>query len=250
MKRDITIILWLLCANVATTSAQAQEQRFEVVTDDLKVERLTDDVWRYVSYAEVEGFGRTPGNGLIVVSGESAALIDTPWNEELTRDLFHWAREHLSAKITVVVATHSHQDCTGGLDAAHRLGARSYGSKKTAKLARRGGRPVPRTTFKRTLDVEVGSRTLKLHAAGPGHTVDTIVVWIPDDEVLFGGCLVRSASSTQLGYIQEADLKRWPRTIETLLDAYGDARWIVPGHGSPGDAELLHNTLKLLAAHE
>ena len=85
-------------------------------------------------------------------------------------------------------------------------------------------------------------------SAGPGHTADNIVVWIPDQEILFGGCLVRSATSTQLGYTDEADLERWPRTIETLLEAYGDARWIVPGHGRPGGAELLRRTLELLAA--
>ncbi len=105
---------------------------------------------------------------------------------------------------------------------------------------------MPETTFADTLEVEVGSRTLKLHYAGPGHTADNSVVWIPDDGILFGGCAVRSGASTQLGYTQEADLERWPGTIETLLEAYGDARWIVPGHGRPGDVELLRHTLELL----
>ncbi len=244
--KNATIILWILCLP-ATLVAQAQETDALRINDDLRLERLTDGVWRHVSYDEVEGFGRVPANGLLVVSGKAAALIDTPWTEDQTRELFRWAAERLSAEITVVIATHWHQDCAEGLAAAHQLGARSYASKKTAKLARRAGNPVPQTTFKQTLEVEVGSRKLKLHAAGPGHTVDTIVAWIPDDGILFGGCLVRSATSKTLGYTREADLERWPRTIETLLENYGDARWIVPGHGRPGDAALLHHTLELLA---
>ncbi len=248
-----TIALGLLCA--AAALAQVPEPRFEIVTEDLKLEPLADGVWRHVSYQELESFGRTPGNGLVVVSNRTAALIDTPWTDDLTRELFRWVEERLDARIEVVVASHHHDDCLGGLDAAHRLGARSYASKKTARLARRAGRPVPQTTFRRRLEVEVGSRRLELFAAGPGHTRDNIVVFVPGDGdgdrdaagVLFGGCLVRSARSRTLGYTGEADLERWPRTIETVLERYGDAGWIVPGHGAPGGEELLRRTLELLA---
>ncbi len=252
--KPATIAFWILWISPAISIAQdavrpdraTPDRELVSITEDLKVERLTDTVWRHISYVELESFGRTPGNGLVVISGPTAALIDTPWTDDQTRDLFRWVGERLSAKITTVISTHSHQDCAGGLDAAHHLGAHSYAAKKTARFARRDGKPVPRTTFKRKLEVEVGSRTLELHAAGPGHAADNVVVWIPDEEILFGGCAVRSAGSKALGYTEEADLERWPRTIESLLADYGDARWIVPGHGSPGDAELLRHTLELL----
>ncbi len=242
----ITIVSGVIWTVATVFAAQGREQPTEALSEDLRVERLTDGVWRHIWYRNIEGFGPSSGNGLVVISGEVAALIDTPWTEQQTRDLFRWVSKRLSAEITVVIATHSHPDCLGGLAAAHQLGARSYASKKTAKLARRGGKPIPKTTFKDTLEIEVGSRKLKLHAAGPGHTADNIVVWIPDQEILFGGCLVRSGSSKHLGYTKEADLERWPRTIETLIKEYGTARRIVPGHGAPGDAELLRHTLELL----
>ncbi len=254
-----TIFLCLLCSLPTIAPAQdagrpaatmTPEPEQVSITEDLEVVQLTDTVWRHVSYYVLERFGRSPGNGLIVVSGETAALIDTPWTADQTRDLFRWADEELGVEISVVIATHSHQDCAGGLAAAHQLGARTYASKKTAKLLRRAGQPAPRSTFRRRHEVAVGSRTLELHAAGPGHTIDNIVVWIPDQEILFGGCAVRSGRSTQLGYTDEADLERWPRTIETLLEDYGGARWIVPGHGSPGDAELLRHTLELLESSD
>ena len=244
MKR-LNLFLCFLCLTVAFVT-QGQTNETETLNEDLKVQKLTDSVWHHTSYHEVEGFGRVPANGILMVSGNSAALIDTPWTDEQTLALFRWAEERLAAQIEVVVATHSHQDCAGGLAAAHRLGARSYASRRTARIAHRAGQPVPQTTFKRTLRVPVGSRQLKLHAAGPGHTADNIVVWIPEEKLLFGGCLVRSARAKGLGSTGEADLKRWPRTIRALLDAYSDARWIVPGHGSPGGVELLQHTLELL----
>ena len=73
-------------------------------------------------------------------------------------------------------------------------------------------------------------------------------MWLPDVEVLFGGCLVRSSSATTLGYTAEADIESWPATIEALLTRYGHARLIVPGHGRPGGEELLQHTLALLNA--
>jgi len=59
-------------------------------------------------------FGRSPGNGLVVVSGTEAAVLDTPWTDEETEQLFAWVAESLGAKVTTVVVTHSHGDCLGG----------------------------------------------------------------------------------------------------------------------------------------
>ncbi|MEM7356328.1 MAG: subclass B1 metallo-beta-lactamase [Acidobacteriota bacterium] len=219
------------------------------LNEDLMVEEIAEGVWRHVSYATLEEYGRTPANGLLVLSAGSAALIDTPWTGAQTNALAEWASGTLSAKLEVVVATHSHEDCAGGLAAAHKLGAVSYASAKTAEFARREGNVVPQNTFTEPLKVELGGRTLTLHHVGGGHTVDNSVVWIPDAEVLFGGCLVRSGTTTSLGYTGQADLVAWPQTIETVWRLYGAARIVVPGHGSPGGHELLENTLALLEQH-
>jgi glyoxylase-like metal-dependent hydrolase (beta-lactamase superfamily II) len=96
----------------------------------------------------------------------------------------------------------------------------------------------------------VGPRTLELHFAGGGHTGDNIVVWLPDVRVLFGGCLVRSATARHLGYTREAAQLQWPRTVEALLRRYAEAQLIVPGHGKPGGEELLHHTMELLQSQQ
>jgi glyoxylase-like metal-dependent hydrolase (beta-lactamase superfamily II) len=217
--------------------------------DDLAVEPIADGVWLHTSYLEVEPWGRTPANGIVVVSGSEAALIDTPWTDEQTGRLMAWAAVHLDATVSTVVATHSHQDCAGGLGAAHRAGASTYGLMRTAELAAARGDVAPRVRFEERLDILLGERLLELRYVGPGHTEDTLVVWLPDVGLLFGGCLVRSANGTSLGYTAEADLVRWPATIETLQRRYGQARLIVAGHGRPGGNELLTHTLELLRRH-
>ena len=227
--------------------APAQSAPPETVREDLEVRPLADGVWLHTSYEELENFGRVPANGLVVVSDGEAAFIDTPWTDDQTRALAAWVEERLGARLKVVVPTHSHADCMGGLAAAHELGARSYSSTKTAEIAKRKELSVPRESFERERDILLGSRVLEARYVGPGHTVDTIVVWLPDARILFAGDLARSASARALGNIREADLDGWPASVEALQRAYGEATLIVPGHGRPGGAELLSHTQELLA---
>jgi metallo-beta-lactamase class B len=217
-----------------------------VVTKDLQVEELVKDVWRHISYRQLPTFGRSPANGLIVLAGKEAALVDTPWSHEQTVALFEWVEKNLGAQITLVVVTHYHDDCLGGLGVAHDGGAESWALEETAKLARDAEKEVPQKTFRSFHELLVGSRRMRLHYAGGGHTGDNIVIWLPEERILFGGCLVRSATAKHLGYTKEAALTRWPATIEVLIREYRDARLIVPGHGKPGGHELLRHTLDLL----
>lgn len=77
--------------------------------------------------------------------------------------------------------------------------------------------------------------------------MDNIVSWIADEQVLFGGCLVKAGGAKTLGYIKEADLVAWPATLAKVKERFPAARLIVPGHGDPGGWELIANTLKLIA---
>ncbi len=95
--KPATIAFWILWISPAISIAQdavrpdraTPDRELVSITEDLKVERLTDTVWRHISYVELEAFGRTPGNGLVVISGQTAALIDTPWTDDLGEGQCH-----------------------------------------------------------------------------------------------------------------------------------------------------------------
>jgi arylsulfatase A-like enzyme/glyoxylase-like metal-dependent hydrolase (beta-lactamase superfamily II) len=219
----------------------------ETISEDLEVKWLARGVWLHTSHQVLPEYGRVPANGLVVASDGEAAFVDTPWTNDQTSRLAAWVEERLQARVTVVVPTHSHADCMGGLGAAHELGARSYALDTTVALARRDELPVPHEAFERERDVRVGSRRLELRFPGPGHTADNIVVWIPDAKVLFGGDVVRSLGARGLGNTREAVLEGWPRSIDLLEREYGTAVTVVPGHGAPGGLDLLAHTRDLLA---
>jgi glyoxylase-like metal-dependent hydrolase (beta-lactamase superfamily II) len=84
---------------------------------------------------------------------------------------------------------------------------------------------------------------------GAGHSDDNLVVWVPSARVLFGGCLVKSSTATDLGNIADADLSSWPQAIARVREKFPDAEVVVPGHGPiarRGGGDALGRTLELL----
>jgi hypothetical protein len=73
-------------------------------------------------------------------------------------------------------------------------------------------------------------------------------VWLPAHRLLFGGCMVRAADASALGNLADADVAGWRHAIDTVSAAFGSAAIVVPGHGTPGGAELLAHTRELVDA--
>ena len=73
------------------------------------------------------------------------------------------------------------------------------------------------------------------------------MVWLPERRLLYGGCAVKAASWTALGFTGDANLERWPAALRAM--AAFDPAMVIPGHGPPGGPELLAHTLELLKDH-
>ena len=81
---------------------------------------------------------------------------------------------------------------------------------------------------------------------GAAHTVDNIVVWIPDEKILFGGCMIKELKANNLGNIVDADIDAWPKTLKTVRSEFSMAKIVIPGHGLYGGIELIDHTIDLL----
>jgi metallo-beta-lactamase class B len=213
---------------------------------DIEFVPLTPTIWRHVTYQETENWGNVPANGLLVLDGKQAALVDTPWTPEQTAFLLEWLEKNRHVRVSVAVVTHSHPDRLGGLPEIRRRNIRSIGLEKTRSLALEANVEAPQETFTAERSVTLGSRELLLFYPGAGHTVDNIVVWIGDEQVLFGGCLVKSRDALNLGNTSESDLKAWPSTLGAVREKFPTIRTVVPGHGDPGGGELIDHTIRLL----
>jgi metallo-beta-lactamase class B len=218
------------------------------VSDAITLFPLTTGIYIHVSDAELPGFGRFSSNGMVLVSDGKVLLIDTPVNDTLTAMLVSWITDSMRVKITGFVATHWHSDCMGGLGYLHRLGIPSYAHAKTIAIATQKKLPVPQHGFEDTLTLPLGKKVIECFYPGPGHSMDNIVVCVPDDKILFGGCLVKALDAQGPGNTVDGDVHAWPGSIDRVMQQFSSARIVVPGHGAFGGIELLRHTAELLKA--
>jgi metallo-beta-lactamase class B len=218
------------------------------LSDDIVVKKLADGVWLHTTYYDLPELKlkHYPANGLIVIDGPEAMMINLPWTDEQTAIIFDWVKREHNATVEYVIPTHSHIDCSGGLAEAHRRKAISFSLDKTAEILELTGKTIPQNRFSETLSLICGSIRVEFIFAGAGHTADNIIAWIPQKKILFGGCLVKSGDAKTLGNIEDARLTEWPETLIKIKEKYSSAVIIIPGHGSAGSIELLEHTLKLL----
>jgi metallo-beta-lactamase class B len=84
---------------------------------------------------------------------------------------------------------------------------------------------------------------------GAGHTRDNIVLWFATSRVLYGGCLIKDKSATNLGFTGDADLAAWPAAVRRVAERYPSPAVVIPGHGDPLRGDPYAHTLELLARH-
>jgi len=181
-----------------------------------------------------------------VRTGGQCVLIDTGWNDRQAGLLLQWADRVLSEPIRLAISTHSHYDRTGGLGMIEANGIRVLLLDSTAVRLPENQRTGRIDTFSDYRKLETPSGDIELFAPGPGHAPDNIVVYLPEPKILFGGCFVKGPEAKTLGNIADANLARWPASLQRVVGLYGGAKVVVPGHGDLGGPELLTHTLKLV----
>ncbi len=243
-----TKILSLLLTLFFPLLCYSQEK--QIISNDLEILKLTENAFLHISYMENPSFGRFPCNGLIYINDNEAVILDTPPDSAITLQLLNWFSETYPAvRIKGVIVNHFHDDCLGGLNEFHKLGIKSYSYELTPKLAEKINLPIPQNTFKDKLELEIGNEKIICGYFGEAHTKDNIVVWILGEEILFGGCMVKSLNSSK-GNLADANVNEWANTVKKVKDEFKTAKIVIPGHGNYGGIELLDYTIKLFSGND
>ncbi len=196
-------------------------------------ERITDHIFVFRSdqYAQV-----TAG---AVITGAGAVVIDTLLYPEETLLIRRFVEEGLRAPVKFVVNTHFHADHTtgacffpGARVIAHSrcrdmLDARGRESLRQLKATASEFEPVelvlPDITFDDELALELGGTRFKLWAS-PGHSPDSIVCLLEEEEVLFAADTVMP-----IPYFVDGCFADFTRSLTRLLES--EYENIVQGHG-------------------
>jgi metallo-beta-lactamase class B len=239
-------ILFLLCTFVHFfLSAQSDYQRIHIA-DDLELIKLSEKAYVHVSYFETQSFGKVAANGLLLVDKEEAFLFDSPWNDAQTEKLIAFISDSLKTRVSTFIPGHWHEDCVGGIECLHSKGVKSYANQMIVDLLKERGLPVPQQGFKDSLSLKLNDIDVYCYYLGSGHSTDNIVAWIPSEQILFGGCMVKDLYSKGLGSLSDANTEEWPKTIQKVIAKFPDVKTVIPGHGSTGGKELLKHTAELL----
>lgn len=210
------------------------------------VENIAPGVWLHTTTATLTAGYVFPANGLILVGPSGSLLLDTGYTPEQARLLVHWSKTNLSRPITQALATHFHGDRTGGIDALKKLRIRTLAYPLTCRLASEHQLRVPEPIQEFRAERYRLRDDCELFFPGAGHTQDNIVAWLPHQRILFGGCLLKSTSSNDLGYLADAVVADWPDSVRRMQQRYAVPMTTIPGHGTiTGDPAA--RTLALLA---
>ena len=250
--------------------AQSNKSQTIQVNEDLTIEEIEENV--------ILATHRFPwaGNCLaVLVSPSKLLLVDTPWEITGTKALLQWFRERFGLIHITVVNTHFHKDNLGGNEALLSQHIPVYGSDITVRLLEENKSALIQRTLgnlsdpqhkryfdayknldlkppdhvfelEKGLTLHIGEEDIELFYPGPAHTRDNIVVYFPERKILFGGCMIRSLTSTRIGTHSDGDLDSWPQSAKNVLDRFPDARIVIPGHGTWGDIRLIQHTIDLV----
>jgi metallo-beta-lactamase class B len=215
-------------------------------TGNLILKKLSPHVYQHISFLNTKDFGKVDCNGMIVVNENEAIVFDTPADDKSSEELINYVTKTLQCKIKAIIPTHFHEDCVGGLEKFNEYNVPAYASNKTIALLNSKNKKFskPIEGFNDSLSIPIGDKIVNAAYFGEGHTRDNIIGYFAEDNIMFGGCLVK-ASGASKGNLEDANTNAWPGTIRKLHQKYPQARIVIPGHGQPGGPELLDYTIHL-----
>ncbi|SFG94381.1 BlaB/IND/MUS family subclass B1 metallo-beta-lactamase [Pedobacter insulae] len=218
---------------------------FSVGAQKLEILPINKSLYVYTTYHSYEG-EQVSANSMYLVTTKGVILFDTPWDQTQNQPLLDSIEKKHGKKVIKVFATHSHEDRAGGFAFFNAKGIATYASKQTNEILRSSNKPTALNTFETGELFKVGEELFQVAYFGAGHTKDNLVIWFPKYKVLDGGCLVKSAVAETLGFIGEADLEAWPKTISAIKNKYKKINLVIAGHDNWKTQGALDKTLALL----
>jgi cyclase len=213
---------------------------------------VAEDVY---AYTELPG-GWCVANAGVVLGPEGALVVDTLSTEHRARRFAGCIDELGAGPGRMVANTHHHGDHSFGNhlfgDAAvvigHELARTEMAETGLALTQLWPDVPwgdvrvtLPSLTFRDRLTVHIGARRAELIHVGPAHTTNDVVVWLPDERVLFAGDVVLSGATP---FLLMGSLSGSLAAVRRL--ARLGAQTIVCGHGPVAGPEVFDQTIAYL----
>jgi metallo-beta-lactamase class B len=211
---------------------------------NLKISHLTGDFYIYTTYNFYKET-RIPANGMYLITSKGAVLFDSPWDTTQFQPLLDSIKTRHNKNVVMCIATHFHEDRTGGLDYYKKHGVKTYTTIRTDELSSQ--REMKRAAFLIDKDTlfTIGQYSFQTFFPGHGHAPDNIVIWFEKEKILYGGCLIKSIDDNSLGNLSDASKSDYATTIKNVLEKCKNPKHIITGHNDWTSTLSLEHTLKM-----
>jgi metallo-beta-lactamase class B len=210
----------------------------------LKISHLNGDFYVFTTYNYYKG-DRIPANGMYVVTNSGAILVDSPWDTTQFQPLLDSITKRHNVDVVACIATHFHEDRTGGLAYYRNKGIKTFTTKKTDELSRKTGKKRAEFLIDKDTVFTIGQYSFQTYYPGHGHAPDNIVVWFEKQKVLYGGCLIKSFSDLDLGNLGDASVNDYAAAVLNVQQKCRNPKYIIPGHNSWSTTKSLLHTFEM-----
>lgn len=227
--------------------------KVQQISPQLQVEQLAPGLWLHRTEQKLGNGMVFTSNGLLLQTEQGIWMLDTAWGYYPTKDLLRWIEVVLKQPVVKAIATHGHDDRVGGAAALAELNIPLQVTAQTAAIVQQQAKTdALLLPVQSVVDLKQGEKyqdgPVEWFYPGPGHTSDNIVLWLPQYQLLVGGCAVKAPRYPGLGNIADANVPEWPHSLKRIQQAYPSIKTLVPGHGDVADAGLLNYSLGLMPA--
>ncbi|CAD0009746.1 subclass B1 metallo-beta-lactamase [Flavobacterium chungangense] len=211
----------------------------------LQISHLTGDFYVYKTFHDYKG-SLISANAMYLVTKKGVILFDAPWDQTQFQPLLDIIKAKHNKEVIMCFATHSHDDRAGALGFYRKKGIKTYTIKLTDQILKKESKERAEFIIPNDTVFTVGDHTFQVYYPGKGHAPDNIVVWFDKEKLLYGGCFVKSAAAKDLGYLGDADVKEWEKSIKRVQTKFKNPIYIITGHEDWADIESLRHTLKMV----
>ena len=226
MNRTLALRLAALAVFISICVAWTQNPQAPAA---LAHRKLADDL--YV-IALAKGVGG--GNVAAYLTDEGVILVDDMFDRDYA-SVIEQVRSLTDKPIRYVLNTHQHDDHAGGNAKMLAASAEVIANENVRSNMLRLNQPgLPRITFSKEMDVNLGGKEAVALHFGRGHTGGDSVIWFPARRVIHTGDLfLTNPPQPFIDYANGGSAIEWTSTLDEILKLDFDTA--IPGHGPVSD---------------
>ncbi len=209
--------------------------------------KISENIYSYVDIKNASGHNSFGANAGIIVGNDYIVVIDTLISSKKAKQFITDIRKISDLPIKYVINTHYHLDHVFGNAEFKKLGAtiiahkncnanmHKFAAVNLQNIGNYGITPeemegteiaFPQITFSDSLELDLEKMTVDIKYVGASHTDGSVLVFVPEEKVLFTGDIVFTDYHP---YMADGNVESWSNVLDFILTI--DANKIIPGHG-------------------